>query len=312
MDQAAQSAAAPDGSLYLALDTAGLWKVTRDGRATRVVGPRGDSDIPDEVPVERFSAWAVNGVAVADDGTVFFSDTQNGPYSVLIHRLRSGEVTRIAGRPLRKGQQVPREDPNLLAPKTGGPADDTYLPEHSDAAPLAWNDGTLYVHTGRGVLRIATSTERIYPVVAALDTGSLRRPASPFKPFGKAINGYVGAPRGADDAHESSIAVDRASGDLYYGAGDALPGDTAGISENFRWSGDLTRSQRDFFGSLPNEEQTVYQVDRDGDLSVVTAGARALSTANGYLYIAVDSCSSGEERCDTTDHRSAVVRLRLP
>ncbi|MFB4295972.1 hypothetical protein [Actinomadura sp. NTSP31] len=316
---ALQAAAAPDGGFYLALEEAGLWKVTRDGRASEIVKPSGRPTgvsshvVADEVPVRRFSAYQVLGVGVGGDGTVFFSDLQDDRNSVLIHRLQSGRVTRIAGRPLRPGRQVPKEDPNLLAPETGGPAESTYISESSIVTPLAWNNGSLYVHTGHGILTIATATERIFPVVAGRNTASLKRPDSPFKPFGKAIDGHVEGAAVDDGDHEASIAVDRATGDLYYGAGRPLPGnDTTEISTRFRWGGDLTASQRDFRGSLRSAQQTIYQVDRDGDLSVVTAGAKALSVGNGYLYIAVDSCPSSAGKCDATNYRSAVVRLRLP
>ncbi|MBO2456252.1 hypothetical protein [Actinomadura violacea] len=306
-DQAVQAAAAPDGSLYLALDAAGLWKVTRDGKATKVVETTRMRPLTDRVPLEQFSPLSVNGVAVADDGTVFFSDWQNQRSSLLVHRLRAGQVTRIAGKPLSTTQELPDADPN----ETGGPALDTYIPVGASASPLAWNDGNLYVHTGRSVLRIATATERIYPVVASRNTASLKRPDAPFKPFGKAINGYVDAPRAGDSSHLASITVDRTTGDLYYGAGDPRPGNTAtGLSAKFRWSGDLTRSQRNFFNSLRDAQQTIYQVAENGDLSAVTAGAEALSTARGYLYIAVDTCPSSATKCDTTNDQSAVVRLR--
>lgn len=311
-DQAVQAAAAPDGSLYLALDAAGLWKVTRDGRATRIVATAREHPLTDRTPAERLPPLSVNGVAVADDGTVFFSDRQNQRNSLLVHRLISGRATVIAGTPLRAAQEPPKKDPNLLDPKTGAPAEETYIPEDGNA-PLAWNGGDLYVHTGRGILRIATATERVYPVVGSRDTGALKRPEAPFKPFGKAINGYVDAPRAGDAEHASSIAVERATGDLYYGAGDPLPGSgTTGISAKFRWSGDLTKSQLDFRGSLRNAQQTVYQVGRNGDLSAVTAGAEALSTGNGYLYLAVDTCPSTEAKCGIANDRSAVIRLRLP
>jgi hypothetical protein len=312
LDQAVQAAAAPDGSLYLALDGEGLWKVTRDGQATRVVATGRERPLSDRTPPERVPPLSVNGVAVADDGTVFYSDWQNQRNSLLVHRLRSGQTTRIAGTPLSAAQQVPKRDPNLLDPKTGAPAEDTYIPEYGNA-PLAWNAGNLYVHTGHGILRIAAATERIYPVVGARDTASLKRPDSPFKPFGKAINGYVDAPRAGDATHASSIAVNRATGDLYYGAGDPRPGNgTTGISAKFRWSGDLTTSQRAFRDSLRNAQQTVYQVGRNGDLSAVTAGAEALSTANGYLYLAVDTCPSAETKCSTANSQSAVLRIHLP
>ncbi|WP_433146409.1 hypothetical protein ACQPZ8_04245 [Actinomadura nitritigenes] len=312
LGQAVQAAAAPDGSLYLALDAEGLWRVTRDGQATRVVATARERPLTDRTPAERVPPVSVNGVAVSGDGTVFFSDRQNQRNSLLVHSLRSGRTIRVAGTPLTATQELPKKDPNLLDPKTGAPAGDTYIPEDGNA-PLAWNGGNLYVHTGRGILRIATATERIYPVVGSRDTASLKRPDAPFKPFGKAINGYVDAPRGGDAEHASSIAVDRATGGLYYGAGDPRPGNgTTGISARFRWSGDLTKSQREFRDSLRNAQQTVYQVGRNGDLSAVTAGAEALSTGNGYLYLAVDTCPSGEAKCGIANDQSAVIRLRLP
>ncbi|QKG22988.1 hypothetical protein [Actinomadura verrucosospora] len=307
-DQAAQAAAAPDGSLYLALNAAGLWKVTGDGHATKVVKTTRERPLTDRVPLDEFSPLSVNGVAVADDGTVFFTDWQNQRSSLLVHRLRAGQVTRIAGKPLSATQKPPDADPN----KTGAPALDTYLPVGASASPLAWNDGNLYVHTGRAILRIATATERIYPVVASRDTASLKRPDAPFKPFGKAINGYVDAPRSGASSHLASITVDRTTGDVYYGAGAYRPGTTTEISAKFRWTGDLTKPQRTFFDSLRNAQQTVYQVAKNGDLTAVTAGAEALSTTNGYLYIAVDTCPSSEPKCTATNDQSAVVRLRLP
>lgn len=310
-DQAAQSAASPDGSFYLALDAAGLWRVTEDGRATNII-KTARGDLLDDVPVAQFSPLSVNGVTVTDDGTVFFSDTHETG-AVLVHRLRSGDVTKVAGETPANQQLAAQKGPNFLDPKVGGQATSVYLHEYGNAEPLAWNAGNLFMHAGKSVLRIALAEDRVYPVVAAKDVRAIRKPESPFRSFGKAINGYVDAPRYGDEYHASSIVIDPASGNLYYGAGDPAPSDTPkDISKKFRWTGNFTSSQREFFASLGNEEQVVYQVDHKGDLSAVTAGAEALSVANGYLYIAVDSCSSGEYRCDTADHRSAVVKLRIP
>lgn len=313
--EVSQAATAPDGTFYIALGYKGLWHVTKDGGATRTIDTtQKDALYPSDAA--RPSGWSVGGVAVADDGTVYFTDVQVGQGTTLVGKLKSGVVTKVAGLAM-GGDQRPRAmDPNSLSVKTGGPADSTFIPVHFNTGPLAWNQNALYLHTGAGILRIEKG--RIFPVVGRRDTDELKTPRKPFEPFGKAINGYVGAPAsGRDDKHASSIAADPTSGDVYYGAGEPTdhvrkPGAGADFGARFDWSGDFSEAQENFIRG-GGSNQLVYQVNETQDLAAVTFRGKALAAAGGYLYLATDSCSSSSgARCASADSSVAVVRLLLP
>lgn len=312
--EVSQAATAPDGTFYVALGYNGLWHVTKDGSATRTLATS-RKDALYNSDAAHFSPWSVGGVAVADDGTVYFSDVQVGHGTTLIGKLKSGVVTKVAGLALSESQRPPAMNPNSLSARTGGPAESTFIPVHHDTGPLAWNKDSLYLHTGAGILRI--SDGRVFPVVAGRDTDELKTPKKPFESFGSAINGYVSDPASGDDKHASSIAADPDSGDIYYGSGESTdrvlePGTGAKFGKEFDWSGDFSSAQKDFIrGARSN--QLVYRVDGEQNLAAVTFRSKSLAASGTHLYMATDSCASGDgTRCARSDSSVAVVRLALP
>ena len=313
----AQVAAAPDGSVYVAAD--GLWRVTADGRATETVRNAKSASPADDVPVEDFTPFQVEGVTVAADGTVYVSDLSVKLNGLRIHRLSGGRAVRVAGAPYVEGTS--QWHPETFDPGRGVPATSTWIPWGYLSGPIAWSKDGLYVRTKQAVLRLSDGG-RLLPVVAQHTADRLNRPSGPFRSYGSAIDGYLGPLTGDSDHPPADLAVDPADGAVFYGAGpDYIPASAAerdkgvsgrhAVSHAFTWHGKFTAAQRSFVAGLTDDE-TVYRAVPGGSVSAVLVQSRAAALAGDHLYVAEQACLKDLSPCTDRYTRTAVVRMPLP
>ncbi|MDQ2983186.1 MAG: hypothetical protein M3R70_04580 [Actinomycetota bacterium] len=207
-------AAAPDGGFYIAdTDNNVIRRVTRDGKIATVAGGGSPDDgIGDGLPATQAQLVSPSDVAVADDGTLYISDTGNAR----IRRVDpKGKISTIAG----------GGDPTALG--DGGPATDASLSRPRGVALT--KDATVFVaDTGHDRVRritpdgmIATAAGGGAPSDGLGDGGSGRRAALDH-PYDVAVDSQ-GVLYVADGLHHRIRAV-RSDGQISTVAGNGLPG----------------------------------------------------------------------------------------
>ena len=303
-----QVAAAPDGSVYAARGTDGLWRIRPDGRAVAVIRTARGPGPDDGAGVADFHPFLVRGVAVADDGTVYVSDTSNELSSLRVHRLADGRVSRIAG--AIDAPEGSHWSPETIDPARGVPALSPWIPGGASGY-ITWSKDGVIVQTHGCLVRI-TSLGRILPFVAARNPAALKRPSASFQPFGRAIDAAVVAPsRTMSLSPIADLAVDASDGALFYGAGSGAASGEAGRATGpaFDWPDDLTRSQRSFAHGV-TDGQAIYRAEPGGSVAAVVRSSTAVAVTHGYVYVANESCSG--KACPVRGVHSAVIRVRIP
>ncbi|MGW5865800.1 hypothetical protein ACWFRJ_26860 [Streptomyces sp. NPDC055239] len=302
--QAEQAAVAPDGSVYLAADH--LWKVSPEGKASKVVKGNCKDPDPHVTVVSKFCAGQITGVTTAKDGSVYIGDQPSwGDLASYVHKVDGDSIELVAGRPPKRGESYKRSNPavkNGIDPATGTKAKDVLVTDRSNSGWLASDKAGLYWRTGPGIVRI-NKDSTLSPFVAAKAPDKVGKAESPFTEVGRALDATI--PPGVL-SHSGGLAAVPGSGEVYYvdGGEKALPT----LEGDFRWRGVTSDSQKKLLESS-EAGGVVYRV-HDGKLAPVIAGVQAITASKNSLYVAVTTDGgnrSGPENWDT-----AVLRVRLP
>ncbi|MGW6057309.1 hypothetical protein [Streptomyces sp. NPDC055189] len=301
---AEQAAVAPDGSVYLAAED--LWKVTPAGKATKVV--KGGCEKLDARPaISKFCTGQITGVAVTDDGSVYFGDQVVwGDIASYVHQVEGDSVELVAGRPPEGRESYKRSNPavkNGIDPAPGTKAKDVLVTDVFNSGWLAPGKDGLYWRTGAGIVRIKDDGT-LSPLVAASAPGKIAEDKDPFESTGRALDAEI--PRSTVDPH-GDLTLLAGRDEVYYS--DGREAYEPSLDSAYRWEGASSATQK----KLLEESSGGKLVHRvaDGELSSVIAGVQAIAGSDDALYAAVEGEPGGADR-DPEEWSTAVVRVGLP
>ncbi|MEU6678772.1 hypothetical protein [Streptomyces sp. NPDC046925] len=299
-----QAAVSPDGSFYLAAED--LWKVTPAGKATKVV--RGGCEKLDARPAtDKFCTGRITGVAVAEDGSVYFGDQVIwGDVASYVHKVEGDRVEPVAGRPPKDDESYKRSNPavrNGINPAPGTKAEDVLVTDVFNSGWLAPGKDGLYWRTGAGIVRIKADGT-LSPLVAASAPGKIAETKDPFEGVGRALDATI--PRASRDSG-GDLTLVPGRDEVYYT--DAREAYKPSLDTAYRWQGATSAAQK----KLLEESSAGKLVHRvaDGELSSVIAGVQAIAGSDDALYAAVEGQPEGADR-DPEQWSTAVVRVELP
>jgi hypothetical protein len=303
-----QLAVGPGGAVYLAA-AGSVWRLGQDGAATRVVGLHGaGGPAPDGTPAAQARTFAITGVALAGDGTLYYAEVVADPVSqILVRTVRDGRVRTVLGRiPARTASE---SDVNAAAARSADPPPGTRATDlvlgGVQARLAAGAGGTLYLGRDSGVLALRADGTAA-AVIAGRAPQAVRPPTAPFEPVGDAA---AALPHLVLFDGRVSLGADPASGDLYLVT--QVEGDPHGPAAAFRWRGSFPDAQQRLV-ARQRANVAVWRVDGQGRLAVAASGADAVAARGGWLYLAATLPQRPSGGGDPGSYRVLVLRTAVP
>ncbi|MER6747279.1 hypothetical protein ACFW6C_13680 [Streptomyces fungicidicus] len=298
---AEQTAVASDGSIYLATGDS-LWKTGPDGKTIKLVDTKCDNPRPFvNASIDEFCTGQVTGVTITADGTVYFGDqTVLGQHASYVHKISGDMVELVAGRPPQDNESLLRTNPAVkegIDPPAGTKAKDVLVPAIWDSGWLTSGASGIYWRTGPGIVRI-NADDTLTPLVGARDPDSVSELEGPFDSIGSALDAEIG--RGSISSSRGDLTTLPDRSEIYYT--DAHETYSPPFSNEYRWGGDMSSSQRGFFENLL-KGKPVFQVS-GGSVAPAIVGVQAIAAHGDSLYIAAESESGGGT--------AAVLKVQLP
>ncbi|MEV8319920.1 hypothetical protein AB0Q95_37755 [Streptomyces sp. NPDC059900] len=302
---AEQAAVSPDGSVYLAAKD--LWKVTPTGKAAKVV-KGGCEKLDARTAASTFCTGRITGVAVAEDGSVYFGDQVVwGDVASYVHKVEGDRVELVAGRPPRDDEPYSRSNPavqNGIDPAPGTKAGDVLVTDVFNSGWLALGKDGLYWRTGEGIVRIKDDGT-LSPLVAASAPGRIAEAKGPFESVGRARDAEI--PRPSSTGRVGDLTLLSGRDEVYYT--DAHGAYKPSLDSAYRWQGASSATQKKLLEES-SRGKLVHRV-ADGELSSVIAGVQAIAGSDDALYAAVEGRPDDAGK-DPEDLSTAVVRVELP
>jgi hypothetical protein len=283
-------AAAPDGSSYYVSAADGVWQVTPDGSAQRIVG--GEPGFTPDGASASGPAGPISGIGVDPRGRLVYAEslTEGDTLLALVRRVEpTGTVTTLAGRP----GPIPDLPAALAAaadPPFGTRATDLPLPGGYYTTLDVDADGTVFVTGKESVLAVGGDTT-IRAIAGARSPTSVTSAEQPFAVEGRAVNARVPL---YDPLVPPNVSAD--------GGVVALTSSRLGAPPPaaFRWSGDFTAGQKSVVEAIfdaPSSSTTSWPRIRlirpDGTVTTAAWGAKAAAIRGGWLYLALSAKDRG-------------------